>query len=257
MIEMEIKRDIEREDKKEKEKRPYPHSSQQYFNKLPVQSIPQNVVLYEDPLLSKRIEVIESGHLRIERNQEEMRQAFKKMEKDIDCLEKLASENLRLFKESKVKDENYWKTLTDAKEDSSKKAITIGMGILLSIAVGILLPYFKSQKLAFVDDPEEIVSLLKLHQNENEKTPSAQGFSSEKNSFTAPKQKPHNFLVSMKFVNIRKEPSLNSKTILTIPPNQRVKLLKKYGGWRFISFFDHVKSQKVEGWAYYEFFTSN
>ena len=130
---MEIKRDIEREDKKEKEKRPYPHSSQQYFNKLPVQSIPQNVVLYEDPLLSKRIEVIESGHLRIERNQEEMRQAFKKMEKDIDCLEKLASENLRLFKESKVKDENYWKTLTDAKEDSSKKAITIGMGILLSI----------------------------------------------------------------------------------------------------------------------------
>ena len=157
---MEIKRDIEREDKKEKEKRPYPHSSQQYFNKLPVQSIPQNVVLYEDPLLSKRIEVIESGHLRIERNQEEMRQAFKKMEKDIDCLEKLASENLRLFKESKVKDENYWKTLTDAKEDSSKKAITIGMGILLSIAVGILLPYFKSQKLAFVDKFKKYKNLL-------------------------------------------------------------------------------------------------
>ena len=257
MIEMEIKREIDGEDKKEQEKHTYNNSSQQYFNKLPVQSIPQNVVLYEDPLLSKRIEIIESGHLRIERNQEEMRQTFKKMEKDIDSIEKLASENLKLFRESKAKDENYWKTLTNAKEDSSKKAITIGMGILLSIAVGILLPYFKSQKLAFVDDPEEIVSLLKLHQTQNVEASPGQVFKSEKTSFNTKKQAPQNFLVSMKYVNIRKEPSLNSKMILTIPPNQRVELLKKYGGWRLITFFDHVKSQKVEGWAYNEFFTSN
>ena len=257
---MEIKREVEREDKKKKEKSSYAHSSQQYFNKLPVQSAPQNVVLYEDPLLSKRIEIIESGHLRIERNQEEMRQTFKKMEKDINAIEKLASENLRLFKESKTKDENYRKTLTDAKEDSSKKAITIGMGILLSVAVGLLLPYFKSQKLAFVEDPEEVVSLLKkqqLIQSQNVQSQPPQSFALDKNSFKVQKPFLQKFLVSMKYVNIRKEPSLNSKTILTIPPNQRVRLLKKYGGWRFISFFDHVKSQKVEGWAYYEFFTAN
>ena len=39
MIEMEIKREVERENKKKKEKSPYAHSSQQYFNKLPVQSM--------------------------------------------------------------------------------------------------------------------------------------------------------------------------------------------------------------------------
>ena len=257
MIEMEIKRENENEDKKKKVKSPYEHSSQHYFNKLPVQSNPQNVVLYEDPLLSKRIEIIESGHQRIERAQEEMRQTFKKMEKDIDSIERLASENLKLFKESKTKDENYWKTLTDAKEDSSKKAMTIGMGVLLSIAVGLLLPYFKAQKLAFVDDPEEMVSLLKLHQNQNSNSQPTPSFAPNKAPLNTQKRVSKNFLVSMKFVNIRKEPSLSSQTLLTIPPNQRVRLLRKYGGWRLISFFDHVKNQKVEGWAYYEFFTTN
>ena len=138
--------------------------------------------------------------------------------------------------------------------DSSKKAMTLGMGVLLAIAVGILLPYFKSEKLAFVDDPEEIVNLLKHHQTES-LNPSS--LTTKKPYPTSQKKDRHSYLVSMKYVNVRHEPSLNAKTILTIPPNQRVKLLKKFGGWRLISFFDHVKNQKVEGWAYYEFFALN
>jgi len=246
--------EIETEKEREKGKESFIQPSQQYTNKLPVQSVPQNVLLYEDPLLSKRIEIIESGHQRIERSQEEMRQTFKKMERDIDSIEKLASESVRLFKESKTKEEVYWEKLTDAKEDNSKKAITLGMGILLAVAVGILLPYFKSQKLAFVDDPEEIVNLLKLHQTQNV---SSELVKSERAPLTSQKKVLKNFLVSLKYVNIRKEPSLNARTILTIPPNQRVQLLKKYGGWRLITFFDHVKNQKVEGWAYHEFFAIN
>ena len=120
-----------------------------YINTVPTQSAPQNVVIYEDPLLSKRIEIIETGHQRIERSQEEMRQAFKRMEKDIDSIEKLAQESVRLFKEGQTKEDAYWEKLTDAKDDTSKKAITLGMGILLCVAVGLLLPYFKSQKTGF------------------------------------------------------------------------------------------------------------
>ena len=77
-MEMEIENEAEKERKLKEDSFIPNHRS--YINKVPAQSTPQNVVIYEDPLLSKRIEIIESGHQRIERSQEEMRQTFKRME---------------------------------------------------------------------------------------------------------------------------------------------------------------------------------
>ena len=65
----------------------------------------QNVVIYDDTVLSKRIELIESGHRRIERSQEDMRDRFKKMENNIDSIEKLTKEGLKVHMETKRKEQ--------------------------------------------------------------------------------------------------------------------------------------------------------
>jgi hypothetical protein len=206
----------------------------------------QNVVVYDDPFLSKRIELIESGHKRIEKSQEEMRHRFTKMEDNIDSIEKLTQKSLKTQFENRNKDTAYWEKLTNIKDDASKKAINIGMGILLAVAVGILIPYFKSEKLALVNDPD-LAKILTNWEKDQLLKDQALG------PLTNPLASKH-FLISLKFVNLRTAPKLQSKTILTIPPNQRVRLLKKYGGWQFISFFDHVQNREVKGWAYHEFF---
>ncbi|MDC0254648.1 SH3 domain-containing protein [Bacteriovoracales bacterium] len=203
----------------------------------------QNVVIYDDTVLSKRIELIESGHRRIERSQEDMRDRFKKMENNIDSIEKLTKEGLKVHIETKRKDEAYWEKLTNIKDDVSKKAINLGMGVMLAVAVGLLIPYFKSEKLALVDDPDFVKILTNWEKGHLQ------------NQAPQPPVVTTDYLVSLKFVNLRTEPKISSKSLTTLPPNKRVKILKKYGGWNLISYFDHVKNREVKGWAYHEYFT--
>lgn len=165
-----------------------------------------------------------------------------KLEYSLSKIEGLGQSSLDQLKQSRFIEENFWNEKSFDKDDRIKKATYFAFFVLLAVAVGMLIPYFKSEKLVLVNNDQ---TLQRLKDNTQKNIDVMNDFKNEK---------PKKSYVSAKFVNLRQDPSSTGRIIKTIGPNQLVELEKTEGDWMKIRHFDHVKKEWSEGWSFNEFF---
>jgi hypothetical protein len=58
--------------------------------------------------------------------------------------------------------------------------------------------------------------------------------------------------VSLKYLNLRVHPTKSARKIITLAPNQRIKLLESKLGWFKVNYKDYSKNKTITGWVWSE-----
>ena len=133
-----------------------------HFKRKSLQDILEdNEVDFEHPELSKLLQqqqkhypqksqqqtqIEELRYQRFMATQELMMERFCKIERTVGKLAKRSQEHLDLSLASKFNEEQFWESKDFNRDDRVKKGTHIGFMVLLAIAVGLLVPYFESEK---------------------------------------------------------------------------------------------------------------
>lgn len=204
---------------------------------------------------NERMQIEELRYQRFISTQELLVERFNKIERSVEKIERMSKESLETTQRSAFTEEQFWESKDFNRDENVKKATFLGFFVLLAVTVGMLLPYWKSEKLVLVNNDQA----LKQLENNSEKNlnkmeglvkgigPSTASFSVHPRSHSAKE-----FLVSDKFVNIRVGPSRKEKSLFTLSPNVVIEKIAQKGGWVKIIFKDYVKGKTKTGWAWSE-----
>jgi hypothetical protein len=215
----------------------------------------------------KSFEIMQLEELRYQRTlatQELLMEKFRKLERSVEKIEDLAKKNLQLNESSRFSEGEFWNDFDFVKDQRVKKATLVGFCTLLAIAIGLLLPYFKSEKLYLVNNDQALRALEDntkenyqkmehlLISNKMDSGESVINPSVEKIYYD--KEQTGGFLVSNKYTNLRKRPSSSGDIIFVVPANFPVKLIEKNGDWFKISVKDYLENKDYLGWVFGELF---
>lgn len=203
----------------------------------------------------ERMQIEELRYQRFMATQELLVERFNKIERSVEKIERMSKENLETTQRSAFTEEQFWETKDFNKDENVKKATFLGFFILLAIAVGMLLPYWKSEKLVLVNNDQALKQLennSEKNLNKMEKLVKGQSFSKASFSVHPESNLSKEFLVSDKFVNIRVGPGPKEKSLFTLSPNVVIEKIAQKGGWIKIVFKDYVKGKTKTGWAWSE-----
>ena len=203
----------------------------------------------------ERLQIEELRYQRFMATQELLIERFNKIERSVDKIEKISKENLETTQRSAFTEEQFWESKDFNKDEKVKKATHLGFFVLLAVAVGMLLPYWKSEKLVLVNNDQALSALEKNSgENLNEMEKLVKGKAKSKQNLKASPRSygQKDFLVSDKFVNIRIRPSPKAKKLFTLSPNVVIEKIDQKGGWVKIIFKDYIKGKTKTGWAWLE-----
>jgi hypothetical protein len=162
--------------------------------------------------------------------QELIMDRFSKLEGTVGKIENLLEENNKISRKTRFIEEKFWESKDFSKDDRVKKATYFAFFILLAVSVGMLIPYFKSEKLVIMPPPQAL-------QKEVE----------EKKVLKVDKW------VTTSFVYMRNKPTTSGEKMTMIGPNQTVEKLETKGPWMKVKVYDYAKDSTKTGWVYSDY----
>lgn len=172
--------------------------------------------------------------------QELMMDRFSKLESNVAKIEGLLEDSQKTLRRTRFIEEKFWESKDFTHDDRVKKATYFAFFVLLAVAVGLLLPYFKSEKLVIVDN-EKILTNMQTEQVVNKPVIEP-----------APVEN-KDIYVSTNWVHMRDTANPQGQKVYMLGPNQKVEKIDSKGEWFQIRLYDYVKKKSVKGWVFSEF----
>ncbi len=186
-----------------------------------------------EPHAEKR-QLEELRYQRFVTTQELIMDRFSKLEGTVNKLEDLLEESNKVLRKTRFVEEKFWESKDFTKDDRVKKATYFAFFILLAVSVGILIPYFKSEKLV-VMPPVQVA---------------AKGTAPSPETIVT---KGPEKLVTTSFVHMRNKPSTSGEKMNMIGPNQTVEKLSTKGPWVQVRVHDYANNKVQTGWIYSDY----
>ncbi|MFZ9000311.1 MAG: SH3 domain-containing protein [Bacteriovoracaceae bacterium] len=178
----------------------------------------------------EKYQLEELRYQRFVTSQELIMDRFSKLEGTVGKIEELLEENNKISRKTKFIEEKFWESKDFSKDDRVKKATYFAFFILLAVSVGLLIPYFKSEKLVIMPPPSAVSKQAPV-----EEAPVVDKW------------------VTTSFVHMRNKPSTTGKKLAMIGPNQTVEKLESKGPWIKVRVFDYTKNSSKTGWLYSDY----